>query len=534
MPDLTGAPPTLGSSKNKLQSQQGGRGRFDPTSRGRGGGRGGYGKGRGGGHHQRSGGASSSSTTNPQHPGHIPGSLSSRPLNGTFAIDKPTGPTSMDLLEKLKDLFAFSPLFRNPDGSVPEGHGNSKAWRPNGRLRDYKKKAGPPKIGQGGTLDPLATGVLVIGVGSATKQLQSYLDCAKTYETIGLLGASTTSYDCKDPVVQRVGHSHVTSELVQDLLPYFTGPLMQYPPLFSAVKMDGKRLLDYARANEPLPRPIQAREIEVLELKLVQWLQAGKHEYVAPTEQIGEEERKLLGRVKEMAGKEEKDPDMVLKDESWKEKREQQLQQQEEATPATETTTTTEEASAPKDDETEIPPAAFHLRMSVSSGTYVRSIVHDVGLACGSAAHVVMLRRTRQGAWVTPDGASQQVVEVVSQAEEGQKQGEEQEEQKQAQAGIALEMREDLEEPEPVPQEQQESPVAQPEDEAMTSSESTAATTTTTEDRSTLPWSLFEKAIEEQSKESNPNSRNQVGAENRGIDDLREWEKELLKVLVPC
>lgn len=117
---------------------------------------------------------SSSSTTSTSS------TISDRPLNGVFGLEKPSGPTSMSLLEALKPLFARSILFRNKDGSVPDerssGDGNKKGRKFRGR---NKNKLQPPKIGQGGTLDPLADGVLVVGVGKGTKQLAGFLDCTK-------------------------------------------------------------------------------------------------------------------------------------------------------------------------------------------------------------------------------------------------------------------------------------------------------------------------------------------------------------------
>lgn len=443
MPDNSGAPPTIGSSSSKIQTQRGGRGRFNPAGRG-----GGGGGGRGGGH----GRGHANSNNNPQHPGHIPGSLSSRPLNGIFAIDKPSGRTSMSLLEDLKMLLAFSPLFRNPDGSIPEGYGG-KAWQPREPwCKKYKKSTGPPKVGQGGTLDPLASGVLVVGIGNGTKALQEYLDCAKTYTSVGLLGASTTSYDVMDPIMHRVKHTHVTPELITSLLPYFTGPLLQYPPLYSAVKIDGKRLFDYARTNTPLPRPIEAREVEITELALVDWFDAGEHTWAAPDRELPEEEKALVGRVKELVGQSERDGDTVVQRGELERVREEQMRDGEGGAAtivdegavttvdegaaddaqaavkdgATESEIKAEHADvaqpetiadtnavansepAPSDssstsNESHLPPAAFRLRMTVSSGTYVRSIIHDVGLACESASHVVELRRTKQGEWFTQD-----------------------------------------------------------------------------------------------------------------------------------
>ncbi|CAD6905637.1 unnamed protein product, partial [Tilletia controversa] len=175
-----------------------------------------------------------------------------RPLAGVFAIDKPSGPTSMALLEQLKPLLASSALFMNSDGSLPESRISKKR---NNRGRGRGGKGGwnagkkgellPPKIGQGGTLDPLASGVLVIGVGDGTKKLQAYLDGAKEYLTVGLLGSSTTSYDALDPILYRAPHSHVTAQTLAEQLPKFRGSILQAPPLYSAIRIDGMRLFEY-------------------------------------------------------------------------------------------------------------------------------------------------------------------------------------------------------------------------------------------------------------------------------------------------
>lgn len=510
-----------------MQSERGGRGRFNPIGR-----NGTSGGGHGGGNGGR--GNSAASSANVQHPGHIPGSLASRPLSGVFAIDKPSGVSCMDLLDKLKDLLAFSPLFRNPDGSLPEGHGG-KAWRPKNR-KQIKGKAGPPKVGQGGTLDPLASGVLVIGLGTGTKQLQGFLDCAKTYESIGLLGASTTSYDSQDPILRRTAHSHVTSEMITSYLPYFTGPLLQYPPLFSAVRMDGKRLFEYARQNLPLPRPIEAREIEILDISLLQWLEAGKHEWRYPVKEVPEEDKKLIGRVKQMAGQTEDETETVMAAGGADHQKRQQ-QQQREAQEAS-----SQEAKAGSDVDQNVPPAAFKLRMTVSSGTYVRSIVHDVGLACSSSAHVVELRRTRQGEWVTEDEAARMVGEQKVSPAESAKAGTEPSEitaGADAPQGIKLVSIEGLLECE-------EAKVDEPQTDSATPAADTRALGAkgTGQDiqpdrpssQVVLPWSLFEEAIAEQAKDADPNARCRGCTSQDAVEtpQLKEWEKRLLEIVRPC
>lgn len=557
MPDLTHAPPMLGSSKGPMQSQRGGQGRFNPIARrGRGGGSGGDRRGRG-----RGGGAGRGRSDereavgpglkNVQHPGHIPGSLASRPLNGVFAIDKPSGPPSMLVLEKLKDLLAYSPLFRNPDGSVPEGHGG-KAWRPRPQKDGSKVpgKAGPPKVGQGGTLDPLASGVLVVGIGTGTKNLQNYLDCAKTYTTTGLLGASTTSYDSQDPIVTRTPHTHVNEDLVKDMLHYFTGPLLQYPPLYSAVKMDGKRLLDYARANEPLPRPIESREIEILEMKLLDWVPAQSHSWKYPEQELPEEEKKLLGRVREMAGKQEGEPETVLAAGGEEKRKEIELK-----TPASGEAGETQEPSSTNVD-ADVPPAAFKLRTTVSSGTYVRSLVHDVGLACSSTAHVVELRRTRQSEWITQDEADR--LASLPSPEPNLPNDQAASSAEASQGGIQLELKDGLDE----------AASAEVADSTTAEDASTAAVSVTQDaplpntvptETIALPWSLFEEAHEAMRAESDPNARNYRhnnkkrrslkevtedddmdadanggGEEVEADGGLKKWEKELLRVIQPC
>jgi tRNA pseudouridine(55) synthase len=191
---------------------------------------------------------------------------------------------------------------------------------------------------------------------------------AQTYRTTGLLGTATTSYDSQDPILLRAPHTHVTPELLRSSIPRFTGPQQQLPPLYSAIKIDGKRLFEYAREGLQLPRPIPARSVEVKELALVGWHKAGEHQWREPEQECDETEKGLVGRVRQLAGL---DPAPT------------------EAPPSGATTDETEPADAP--------PAAFTLDMTVTSGTYVRSIVHDLGAAVGSAAHVVRLTRSRQG-----------------------------------------------------------------------------------------------------------------------------------------
>ena len=332
-------------------------------------------------------------------------STSARPLSGIFGINKPSGPTSMSLLDQLKPLFATSPLFADADGKRPQDI-TRKRDRFGSKARAKPKwaggVAGAPKLGQGGTLDPLADGVLVVGVGNGTKHLSKYLDCTKEYRTTGLLGSATTSYDSCDPILTRKPCGHVTPQTIADLLPRFTGTVSQIPPLYSAVRIDGKRLFEYARENLPLPRPIEPRKVTIHELRLVDWLEPGKHAFKEPEREVPPEDRALVGRVLDMAGRKEGQTDTVKEEDSSSNDLQTQASAESPA-PTTWTRLSTSNDPPTQSDghaekETAGPPA-FVLEMTVSSGTYVRSIVHDLAIAAGSAAHVQTLTRTRQGEW---------------------------------------------------------------------------------------------------------------------------------------
>ncbi|PWZ03773.1 pseudouridine synthase [Testicularia cyperi] len=348
-------------------------------------------------------------------------SVSARPLSGLFGINKPSGPTSMSLLDDLKPLFANSSLFADADGRRSKDQSRKRGRFGKGKGGKWAGGvAGAPKLGQGGTLDPLADGVLVIGVGNGTKHLQKYLDCTKEYRCTGLLGSATTSYDSCDPILTRKPYSHVTPSKLGDLLPQFTGDVKQVPPLYSAVRIDGKRLFEYARLNIPLPRPIEPRSVTVHELRLVDWLPADSHSFKEPEQEVPEQDKALVGRVLQMAGRDESQTDTTKADShsvppTAAAPAEAAESGEELTAPSgwtrlktgTETTDNGAEASTgDADKNASTGPPAFVLEMTVSSGTYVRSIVHDLAKAAGSAAHVQTLTRTRQGEWSIDTPAS--------------------------------------------------------------------------------------------------------------------------------
>ena len=134
-----------------------------------------------------------------------------------------------------------------------------------GRLRRILKTK---KIGHAGTLDPMATGVLVIGVGRATKLLQFLTAETKVYRATLKLGFSTTTYDLEGETVESKDYQNdVTQDMVLETLHRFLGDSKQIPPIYSAIKKDGKPLYEYAREGKEVE--IEARDIHISIIDLV-------------------------------------------------------------------------------------------------------------------------------------------------------------------------------------------------------------------------------------------------------------------------
>lgn len=127
------------------------------------------------------------------------------------------------------------------------------------------------KVGHAGTLDPLATGVLLLCTGKATKRIEELQKHTKEYEAEIMLGATTPSYDMEHPVNETFPYEHITREMVENTLTRFIGDIAQRPPLFSACKVDGKRAYDLARKGSDMqlePKQIRIDNIELLEYEL--------------------------------------------------------------------------------------------------------------------------------------------------------------------------------------------------------------------------------------------------------------------------
>lgn len=158
-----------------------------------------------------------------------------------IGIDKPLGWTSFDAVKRVR-------------GAIQ-------------RRLNVKKF----KVGHAGTLDPLATGVLIICTGRATRDIERLQNGTKEYIATIRLGATTPSFDLEKEIDAYYPYEHITEEMVREVLPRFTGHIMQVPPVFSAVKVDGKRAYKYARKGaevELKAKPLVIEELEMLPSEL--------------------------------------------------------------------------------------------------------------------------------------------------------------------------------------------------------------------------------------------------------------------------
>lgn len=200
-----------------------------------------------------------------------------------IGIDKPLGWTSFDAVKRIR-------------GAI--------------QRRLHVKKF---KVGHAGTLDPLASGVLIVCTGRATRRIEQLQAGDKEYVATIRLGATTPSFDLETEIDCEYPWQHIDRTAVENILPTFTGHIMQVPPVFSAVKVDGKRAYNLARKGKDVElkaKPLEIKEMELLSCDL---------------------------------------PDVTI-------------------------------------------------RIVCSKGTYIRAIARDLGLALGSGAHLIALRRTRVGA----------------------------------------------------------------------------------------------------------------------------------------
>lgn len=125
------------------------------------------------------------------------------------------------------------------------------------------------KVGHAGTLDPLATGVLLICIGKATKQADSLQAEKKAYVAGIELGATTPSYDLEHPVDERYPYEHITREMTEEALASFVGDILQVPPVYSAKQIEGKRAYEYAR--EGLEVEMRKAAVTIYDARLLKY-----------------------------------------------------------------------------------------------------------------------------------------------------------------------------------------------------------------------------------------------------------------------
>lgn len=125
------------------------------------------------------------------------------------------------------------------------------------------------KVGHAGTLDPLATGVVIVCTGKQTKRIDELMNHTKEYEAVLQLGATTPSFDLEHPIDATYPTEYITRELIQQVLPTFHGEQWQVPPIYSAVKINGKRAYEYARKGQQDDVEIKPKLLVIDEIELL-------------------------------------------------------------------------------------------------------------------------------------------------------------------------------------------------------------------------------------------------------------------------
>ena len=249
-------------------------------------------------------------------------------------------------------------------------------------IRHFGKKN--LKVGHAGTLDPLATGILLVCIGKATKLAETLQSHDKEYIAGLTFGATTPSYDLEKEIDRMFPYEHITAESIQDVLPAFIGEQDQVAPLFSAKSVDGVRAYELARKlhkegktlDEAAQELIRTSRITISDLELV--------EFNESYDRVG-------GGVSE-ANVRASLPSSPAEDESNASSR----------------------INVTDNSELGLPHAS--IRMACSKGTYVRAFARDLGEALGSGAHLDSLQRSRSGIFKVEDALSiEQTLEKLAQ-----------------------------------------------------------------------------------------------------------------------
>lgn len=304
-------------------------------------------------------------------------------MDGVFAINKQSGATSRAVLDQLNRILSSSKVSQESLQKLQNIRKQSQ-----GKQRIKKWKTTKLKMGHGGTLDPLASGVLVIGVGAGTKKLGDYTNgSVKKYECVGLLGGSTTTGDSEGELLLKTEVDHITKQLLEETKERMLGTLDQTPPIFSALKMDGKRLYEYAREGLPLPRQIKTREVKIVDMDIKDDTLNKEHNYIFLKSEVDENGKTL---AEQLANNPTLNDHPVPFSREWKkDHNDDKLLPLE--------MRIIKDSKIYEDNEYRAP--LLHFDATVSSGTYIRSLLSDIGRAVGSSAYMVKLVRWKQAEW---------------------------------------------------------------------------------------------------------------------------------------
>ena len=224
-------------------------------------------------------------------------------MNGFLLIDKPEGPTSHDIIDAVR------------------------------------RKTGEQRVGHAGTLDPFASGLLIVGVGrEATREMQKLVGLDKTYEAVFVLGASSDTDDKTGKITSVPPQEPLTQERVQEAIKQFIGEIEQTPPVYSAIKIGGKKMYEAAREGKPMEA--KARKIKIYSVSNI-----------------------VIARRNEMTTKQSPCNSEI----------------------------------APAIQQAHGLAMTVELIISCSSGTYIRAIARDLGQTLGTGGYVESLRRTKIG-----------------------------------------------------------------------------------------------------------------------------------------
>lgn len=315
-------------------------------------------------------------------------------MNGIFAIEKPSGISSSQFLLKLQNVLMNSSVFsREIQRATAERM--QQYQRETGKKPSKRKlrKVSKVKMGHGGTLDPLASGVLVVGVGTGTKKLSQYLSgTVKVYESEALFGVSTTSGDVEGEILSMHSVSHLKMDDLKSVEKKMVGSLKQTPPIFAALKMNGKPLHEYAREGIPLPRAIEPRQVEIYDLEVFPESLTRDHTYklLRPATDADKEVVSELSHQRNLLTDKLFFSKQFCESQGW---------ESEEAKVDPPIALSEEEMQQLLAEGDNYRAPLLHFKAKVSSGTYIRSLISDIGKAMRSSCYMVKLVRCQQQEW---------------------------------------------------------------------------------------------------------------------------------------